>query len=222
MTRPLSHISHWIFDLDNTLYPAQNNLFALIDHKMGAYIARLLGCDRDEAYRVQKAYFRDHGTTLAGLMAHEGVDPHDFLDYVHDIDLSRLQPAPALGKMIAALPGTKYVFTNADRDYAGRVLNKLGFADAFAGIHDIHACNYVPKPELAAYESMLQAFGCEPGRTLFAEDMARNLAPAKNLGLATIWLNNGSELGDRHVNHDFIDYEITDLEQWLGQIDTLI
>lgn len=222
MVRPLAHITNWIFDLDNTLYPASNNLFGLIDEKMGRYIAKLLGCDLVEARRVQKLYFHDHGTTLAGLMKNEGVDPHGFLDYVHDIDLSRLQPAPALRRSISALPGDKYIFTNADRDYADRVVDKLGLKDLFSGIHDIHACNYEPKPEINAYKSMVTAFGIIPEQSVFFEDMARNLAPAKKLGMRTIWINNGSEWGENGAHSDFIDFETGDLAQWLATANTYI
>ncbi len=220
MTGSLSHIRNWIFDLDNTLYPAENNLFALIDEKMGLFIAELLDCDRAEAYRVQKAYFRNHGTTLAGLMKHEGIDPHDFLDYVHDIDLSRLEPAPDLYASIRSLPGDKYIFTNADSNYAGKVLAKLELDGLFSGIHDIHACNYEPKPEMSAYTGMLASFGIDPAASVFFEDMARNLAPAKKLGMGTIWINNGSEWGDNGAHPDFIDFETGDLAEWLKTIDT--
>ena len=125
MIAGLSHVESWIFDLDNSLYPPSSNLFALIDERMGAYIARLLGCDAAEARRVQKAHFLAHGTTLAGLMREHGVDPHDFLDFVHDIDLARLAADPALVAALDRLPGRKFVFTNADEAYARRVLDRL-------------------------------------------------------------------------------------------------
>ncbi len=222
MAHPLSSIRNWVFDLDNTLYPASNNLFALIDEKMGIFIADRLQCGREEAYRIQKQYFHNHGTTLAGLMRHEGVDPHEFLDFVHNIDLSRLQPAPDLHAEIMALPGAKYIFTNADRTYASRVLKKLGLADLFTDIHDIHACDYRPKPDMPAYRGMLAAFDIDPAQSIFIEDMARNLEPAKTLGMATVWINNGSEWGDRGAHPDFIDYEISDLLQWLGDINAAL
>jgi len=220
MTGSLSHIKNWIFDLDNTLYPAENNLFALIDEKMGLYIAGLLDCDRTEAHRIQKLYFHDHGTTLAGLMKHQGIDPHDFLAFVHDIDLSRLSPVPELRQSIESLPGAKFIFTNADREYAARIVDKLGLGGLFSGIHDIHACNYEPKPEMAAYTGMIATFGIDPAQSVFFEDMARNLAPAKKLGMQTIWINNGSEWGDNGAHPDFIDFETGDLTEWLTNIDT--
>ena len=126
-----AHIRDWIFDLDNCLYPASAGLFSLIDERMGAYIQRLLGCDSVEAKRVQKAHFHEHGTTLAGLMRHHGVDPHDFLGFVHDIDLARIAADPALVAAMDRLPGRKFVFTNASENYARRVLER-----ALSGIED--------------------------------------------------------------------------------------
>src|SRR3954468_25047780 len=139
MLPALAHIDCWIFDLDNSLYPASADLFALIDLRMGEYISNLLGCDAVEARKVQKAFFRDHGTTLAGLMKTHGIEPSHFLDFVHDIDLARISADPATLAALDRLPGRKFVFTNGDENYARRVLDKLGMANAFDGLHDIHA-----------------------------------------------------------------------------------
>jgi putative hydrolase of the HAD superfamily len=218
MQPALAHIDAWIFDLDNCLYPASTDLFALIDVRMGEYIARLLGVDGAEARRVQKHYFHEHGTTLAGLMAAHGVDPHEFLDYVHDIDLARLAADPALMAALDRLPGRKFVFTNGDEAYAGRVLARLGLADAFDGLHDIHAMAYVPKPNPASYAALCERHGIAPERALFAEDMARNLAPAKALGMTTVWVDNGSERGSHGADQSFIDYRVADIGEWLTEI----
>ncbi len=218
MPPALGSIENWIFDLDNTLYPARVDLFSLIDEKMGLYIQRLLALDPVEARRVQKRYFVDHGTTLAGLMAHEGIDPHEFLDFVHDIDMSRLAPDPELNAALARLPGRKLVFTNGDAAYARRVLAGLGLAHAFDGLFDIHGANYRPKPHPDAYIDMCRMMDVEPTRALFAEDMARNLKPAKAIGMATVWINNGSEHGSADASPDFIDFETHDLSHWLKEI----
>jgi putative hydrolase of the HAD superfamily len=214
----LAHIDSWIFDLDNSLYPASANLFALIDERMMQFIGELLRCEPAEAKRIQKDYFHRHGTTLAGLMAAHGVDPHDFLGYVHDIDLARISADPAVAAAIGRLPGRRFVFTNGDSDYAGRVLDRLGIADLFDGIHDIHAMDYVPKPDPRPYAEMCERFGIDPGRALFAEDMARNLEPAKALGMTTVWIDNGSERGDFGADPAFIDYHIDDIGTWLAEI----
>lgn len=211
-------IENWIFDLDNSLYPSSTDLFALIDSRMGEYIQGLLGCDAHEARRVQKGHFHDHGTTLAGLMADHGVDPHGFLDFVHDIDLGRLTPDPELARLIAALPGRRFVFTNGDSRYAARVLDALGLGASFDGIHDIHACALIPKPRPESYRSLCDRFAIDPTCALFVEDMAKNLAPAKAIGMTTVWINNGSEQGGHGADRSFIDIEIADLGKWLREI----
>lgn len=218
MARNFHHIDTWIFDLDNTLYPAHTDLFALIDVRMGAFISNLLNVDIKEARRIQKNYFYDYGTTLSGLMHEHGVDPHDFLHFVHDIALDRVSPSASVKTMIAALPGRKLIFTNGDRDYAARVLLKLDLHDIFEDVHDIHATAYRPKPMIEAYDSLCRNLSINPATSVFVEDMARNLKPAKALGMTTIWLNNGSEGGTRDAHPDYIDYEITDLGDWLASL----
>ena len=218
MLPALSHIESWIFDLDNSLYPASANLFELIDIRMGQYIERLLGCDAAEARRVQKQHFRDHGTTLAGLMRTHGVDPHDFLEFVHDIDLARISADSDLVRSIDRLPGRKFVFTNGDAGYAARVLDKLGLANLWDGLHDIHAMDYVPKPDPRAYGAMCEHHRIDPARALFVEDMARNLKPAKILGMTTVWIDNGSEQAGYGADLDFIDYRTDDIAAWLAEI----
>lgn len=214
----LRHVDSWIFDLDNSLYPASANLFELIDVRMGQFIQQLVGCDPVEARRVQKGYFRDHGTTLAGLMKTHGTDPREFLDFVHDIDLARIAADPRLVAAMDRLPGRKFVFTNGDDAYARRVLDKLGLANAFDGLHDIHAMNYVPKPHPDSYRALCERWAIDPGRAVMVEDMARNLHPAKLLGMTTVWIDNGSEQASHEADPAFIDYRIADIGDWLSEI----
>ena len=218
MLAALSHIRNWIFDLDNTLYPASSNLFALIDVRMGQYIRELLGCGPEEARRVQKDYFFAHGTTLAGLMADHAVDPHHFLDFVHDIEMDALARNETLVAALARLPGRKLVFTNADTPYATRVLDRLGLGESFEAVHDIHATALRPKPDPEAYRSLCDAFGIDPAESLFAEDLARNLKPAKAIGMATVWVDNGSEQAPGEDDLAYIDYRTTDIGRWLLDI----
>ncbi len=218
MAPALTHIDAWIFDLDNTLYPAATNLFALIDARMTDYIANLRGIAHAEAHRVQKAYFRAHGTTLAGLIADHQTDPHAFLDYVHDIDLDRVGTDARLVANIARLPGRKLVFTNGDAPYAQRVLDRIGLGTSFEAIHDIHAMDYVPKPAPASYTAMCDRWAIDPASALFVEDMVRNLAPAKAMGMTTVWINNGSDQAGGAPCPSYVDYEITDLSDWLHEI----
>jgi putative hydrolase of the HAD superfamily len=217
MLARLASIDTWIFDLDNTLYPARANLFARIDARMTAYVARRLGVGPTEALRIQKAYFHQHGTTLTGLMAEHGVDPHDFLADVHDVEMDVLEQDAPLAAAIARLPGRKLVFTNGDKPYALKVLDRLGLGESFEAIHDIHAMDLVPKPHPSAYAGLCAAFGIDPTRALFAEDMARNLVPAKAIGMTTVWVDNGSEQGPEAAR-DHIDYTVHDLTSWLTHV----
>ncbi|WP_265569703.1 pyrimidine 5'-nucleotidase [Sphingomicrobium nitratireducens] len=213
-----AHIRDWIFDLDNTLYPASSGLFTLIDARMNAYIRRLLDVDHAEAHRVQKAHFRDHGTTLAGLMAEHGVDPHDFLADVHDIPLDRIAHDPQLARGLGRLPGRRFIFTNGDAPYARRVLGRLGIEEHFHDLHDIHASDLRPKPDPHGYELMLDKFAIDPARAVLVEDMAKNLKPAKALGLTTIWVDNGSEQAHHAPDPAIVDHRITHVGDWLTQI----
>lgn len=217
MLTALAPIDTWIFDLDNTLYPARANLFARIDERMTSYVARRLGLPRDEARVVQKDYFHRHGTTLTGLMADHGVDPHDFLAEVHDVEMDVLEEDAPLAAAIAQLPGRKLVFTNGDTPYALKVLDRIGLGDSFEAIHDIHAMDLVPKPHPSAYAGLCAALNIEPTRAAFFEDMARNLAPAKAIGMTTIWVDNGSEQGPE-PRRDHIDFTVHDLAPWLQHI----
>ena len=212
------HVRDWIFDLDNCLYPASTGLFALIDERMSAYIQRLLDCDPIEAKRVQKEHFHTHGTTLAGLMRHHEVDPHDFLEDVHDIPLDRVERNEGLGASLDRLPGRRFVFTNGDAPYARRVLEAIGVHERFHDLHDIHASSYRPKPDPHGYELLCERFGIDPKHALLVDDMAQNLKPAKAIGMTTVWVDNGSERGNHGADETFIDHRITDVSEWLEPI----
>ncbi|MCX8476942.1 MAG: pyrimidine 5'-nucleotidase [Sphingomonas sp.] len=217
MLPALSHVRNWIFDLDNTLYPVSANLFAMIDARIGEYVRTLLDCDAEEAHRIQKGYFHAHGTTLSGLMAEHGTDPHHYLADVHNVDMSVLEVNEALVEALARLPGRKLIFTNADAPYAARVLDRLGLGETFEAIHDVHATAYRPKPDPLAYRGLCNAYGLDPAHSLFVDDMARNLQPAKTIGMTTVWIDNGSEQGPG-MDRGFIDYTATDLGAWLHSI----
>jgi putative hydrolase of the HAD superfamily len=218
MNPRFAHIRDWIFDLDNCLYPASAGLFALIDERMGAYIERLLGVDPNEAKRVQKAHFHEHGTTLAGLMKHHDVDPHDFLEDVHDIPLDRVQCDERLARLLPRLPGRRFVFTNGDAPYARRVLEAIGVNSHFDDLHDIHASELRPKPDPHGYQLLCARLGIDPDQALLVDDMAQNLAPAKALGMTTVWVDNGSERGAHAYDESFVDVRITDVGEWLETI----
>ena len=218
MANDLAHIDTWICDLDNTLYPASCNLFELIDQRMGAYIGQRFAVDAKEAWQIQKGYFASHGTTLAGLMADHRIDPHEFLNYVHDIGTDRLTPDPQMKAALMALPGRRLIFTNGDAPYAARVLAALDLADCFEAVFDIHDCEYRPKPAPEAYAAFCKSHDVDPARAIFLEDMARNLKPAKAIGMTTVWINNGSDQSNGAACASFIDYETDCASGWLHNV----
>jgi putative hydrolase of the HAD superfamily len=179
-------VETWIFDLDNTLYPAECNLFAQVDQRMGTFISELLGVNREEAKRIQKDYYYRYGTTLAGLMREHKLPPERFLDYVHDIDLAPVAESPALGAALERLPGKKYIFTNGSRRHAERVAGKLGVLHHFDDLFDIAACDYVPKPSPEAYNAFLKAHGVAGPAAAMFEDLPHNLESPHALGMATV------------------------------------
>lgn len=180
------HITDWVFDLDNTLYPRECNLFAQIDTAITTYVMEIAKLDFDAARELQKAYYRDHGTTLNGLMSTLTIDPDHYLDAVHKIDYSPVLAHPELVGAIAALPGRKFIFTNGSTGHAKAVLHRLGAMDLFEGIFDIKAAKYQPKPLDIAYESFLAAHGIDPTRSIMFDDLEKNLRVPHKIGMTTV------------------------------------
>ncbi|MEX1249703.1 MAG: pyrimidine 5'-nucleotidase [Hyphomonas sp.] len=189
----LDHVTDWVFDLDNTLYPATCDLFAEIDTRMTDFVARFTGLERGEARTLQKHYYAKYGTTLSGLMTEHGLDPAEFLHYVHEIDLSPLPDLPHLRSAIAALPGRKFIYTNGSRRHAERVIEKMGLAHLFNASFGIEESAYTPKPNLPAYQSFCRLHQVEPLGAAFFEDLARNLLPAKSLGFTTVLVHSAKD-----------------------------
>ncbi|WBU64608.1 pyrimidine 5'-nucleotidase [Paracoccus aerodenitrificans] len=185
-----SDITTWIFDLDNTLYPPESNLFGQIEKKMTAHLQNMLGVEKAEADQLRMHYWRDYGTTLAGLMAEHDIDPNAYLLDVHDIDFSVLRPAPDLDRAIAALPGRKIIHTNADSTYADRVLDHLGLRGIEA-IHGIEEVGFHPKPDPRSYAAVMTAEGFDPSKAAMFEDDPRNLSQPARLGMRTILVGEG-------------------------------
>lgn len=179
-------VEAWVFDLDNTLYPAEADLFTQINNQIASYVARLLGISQNEAQIRQKAYYHEYGTTLRGLMVEHKIDPDEFLRHAHDIDYSALKPNPELRKAIAELPGKKFIFTNGDRPHAERTAEALGITGEFEDIFDIVAADLLPKPNLATYELFVQRTGISPVRAAMFEDLPKNLHAPHKLGMQTV------------------------------------
>lgn len=195
----------WIFDLDNTLYPAECNLFAQVDQRMGEFISNYLDIPFDEARHLQKTYYRKFGTTLSGLMQVHGLKPEGFLDYVHDIDVSMVPHSPQLATAIRTLPGKKYIFTNGSRRHAENVAGKLGVLDEFDGVFDIHAADYVPKPDRSAYDMFLKAHDVDASQASMFEDMPHNLEAPHSLGMTTVLVH--SSYYDHPIQHEIASWE---------------
>ena len=214
---PFHETEYWIFDLDNTLYPAACDLFSQIDVRMMAFISSHLGIGLIEARLLQKRYYRDHGTTLAGLMANDGVHPKAFLDYVHDIDVTPVPPSPELRDALERLPGRRFIYTNASRGHARNVMARLGVMELFDGIYDITAADYRPKPAPQAYDDMVGRFGIEPARAVMVEDLHRNLKPAHDLGMRTVLIRT-ERYPSATEGEDYIHHVADDLLAWLHEI----
>jgi putative hydrolase of the HAD superfamily len=208
----------WVFDLDNTLYCASTNLFGQVDVRMKSFIADFLGIEPNEAFKIQKKYFRDYGTTLRGLMDLHDIDPKTFLDYVHDIDVQVLQPNPVLDSALEELPGRKIIFTNADVGHTLRVMERLGVSQHFEAIFDIVASDYIPKPQPEVYQALVKRFDLRPKRTVMFEDMARNLKPAADMGMTTVWVRTDTLWGQESSEEEHIHHATDDLPAWLSNI----
>ena len=213
---PLGEIETWIFDLDNTLYPASCRLFDQVQQRMNEYICSRFGLEPEAAAELRRTYFREHGTTLRGLMTVNRIDPHDFLGFVHEIDLSCVPPDPALAAAMTELRGHKIIHTNGSVRHAERLLDHLGLAASFSGIIDIAAAEFDPKPSLAGYNLLLRRHGVDPRCALMVEDIARNLAPAAELGMTTAWMRNGLDWASAGSDADYIHHVVDDLAGFLA------
>ncbi|MEX5599575.1 pyrimidine 5'-nucleotidase [Pseudophaeobacter sp. C1-32P7] len=195
-----SHVRHWVFDLDNTLYPPSARLFDQIEVKMTDYVMAELGVDHAEADRLRKHYWREHGTTLAGLMQEHGIDPDPYLVAVHDISFAPLDPDAELAARIKDLPGRRIVYTNGSAPYAERVLEARGLAGLFDGIYGVEHADYRPKPERQAFDTVFAKAGIAPQSAAMFEDDPRNLAAPHAMGMRTVHVAPAPHDGD-HIHH---------------------
>jgi putative hydrolase of the HAD superfamily len=212
---PLSQIETWVFDLDNTLYPSSLRLFDQVNAKMRAFVMEALSLDAEAADALRRRYWTEHGTTLAGLMLHHDLDPEPFLDAVHDIDLSAVQPDHRLGAAIAALPGRKIVYTNGSRRHADRVSTALGLRPLFDALYGVEDAGYLPKPRREAFERVFAVDGFAPVAAAMVEDDQRNLEVPAAMGLATVWHpGEQAEAPGPHVHH--VAHDLADFLSRLG------
>jgi putative hydrolase of the HAD superfamily len=223
--RGFGHVETWVFDLDNTLYPHHLNLWQQVDDRIRAYIAQYLGVEPEAAFRLQKDYYKRYGTTMRGLMTEHGMHPDDYLEFVHQIDHSPLEPNPALGAALEKLPGRKLILTNGTRKHADVVMRRLAIHEHFEGVFDIVAAELEPKPSPQTYERFLRTHDVDAAKAAMFEDLARNLVVPHALGMITTLvvpegtrevLREGWELEGRDAAH--VDYVTDDLAGFLHRI----
>jgi putative hydrolase of the HAD superfamily len=207
----LKHVDHWLFDLDDTLYPAETELMELIRGKIGDYIVKVTGLPWEEAKTLQRGWLLQHGATLPGVLVDYDVDPADFLDFVHDVPLDAVPQDPELDAILKILPGKKYVFTNGSAAHAMRLLAHIGIADRFEGVFHLELADLVPKPHPQTYERMIRHFAIDPQATVFFEDSEKNLEQAAQLGMTTVLVGPHAE----QSTAPFIDYRTHHLTPFL-------
>tara|TARA_Y100001935_G_C17239420_1_gene474842 strand:- start:427 stop:1113 length:687 start_codon:yes stop_codon:yes gene_type:complete len=200
----LSDIKNWVFDLDNTLYSPEENIFSQIDKRMTEFIISKFNVNEEEAFNIQKKYFLEYGTTLSGLMKRENIDPDEFLEFVHNINLEILKPNIELSKIIKNLPGDKFIFTNGSKKHAENVLEQLEMSGIFDDIFDIKDSNFIPKPNINAYLNFIDKTKIEPDVSIMFEDIGRNLEAAKKLGMKTVLIKRNVPMqNDKFKTKDF-------------------
>jgi putative hydrolase of the HAD superfamily len=214
------HVDSWIFDLDHTLYVMDAADHRLVEERICLFVQKYFDIARDPAWDMQKRYLREYGSTLGGLVVNHGVDGDAYHDFVNDIDALALKPDRALRAGLSRLPGRRFVFTNNCGRFAQTVLERIGIEDLFSGIVDARAMNFIPKPRPGAYRALLERCAVTPSRSALFDDSARNLVPARALGMTTIWFNNGR--GQSHWTIDdaefHIDHQTSDLVAFLHSI----
>ena len=219
--KDLSKIKFWLFDLDNTLYDGATKVFDQVDKKMSKYISQKLDVSIEEAKKIQKNYFHKYNTTLNGMIKNHKIDADEFLEFVHDVDLSFLDRNKFLEEEIKKLNGKKIIFTNGSKAHALNVTKRIGIDRLFDGIFDIRDCEFIPKPSKEPYKKLVESYKIEPQYCIFFEDIARNLKPAYELGMKTVWIKNDEPWAAKYSDSDFINYKIDNLAKFLKEINEL-
>ena len=216
--KSLTKIKFWLFDLDNTLYDGATKVFDQVDKKMSKFISEKLNVSLVEARKIQKNYFQEYNTTLNGMIKHHKIDADEFLEFVHNVDLSFLNKNEFLEEEIKKLNGKKIIFTNGSKAHALNVTKRIGIDRLFDGIFDIRDCEFIPKPSKEPYKKLVENYKIEPEYCIFFEDIARNLKPAFELGMKTVWIKNDEPWAAKYSNEDFINYKIDNLAKFLKEI----
>ena len=219
--KELKLIKYWIFDLDNTLYSAKTRVFEQIDKKMSEYISKKLNVSTAKAKEIQKNYFHEYNTTLNGMIKNHKINADEFLEFVHNIDIDFLKKDPMLSEELKKLDGKKIIFTNGSRKHALNVTKRIGIDQYFDDIFDIIDSEFVPKPAIQPYKKLVEKHKIDPKLCGFVEDIARNLKPAYEMGMKTVWIENDEPWAKKFSDGDFIDFKTNNLSEFLKQINLL-
>tara|TARA_B100000963_G_C22604017_1_gene661568 strand:- start:255 stop:920 length:666 start_codon:yes stop_codon:yes gene_type:complete len=216
--KDLKDIKFWLFDLDNTLYDGATKVFDQVDKKMTKFISEKLNINIVDARKIQKSYFQEYNTTLNGMIKNHKIDADEFLEFVHDVDLNFLKKDENLKAEIKKLGGKKIIFTNGSKAHALNVTKRIGISELFDGIFDIRDCEFIPKPSVEPYKKLVEDYKIEPEYCIFFEDIARNLKPAYELGMKTVWIINDEPWASKFSDAEFINYRAKNLTKFLKEI----
>ncbi len=211
-------IKLWIFDLDNTLYSGKTKVFEQVDKKMSKYISEKLKIKIEEAKKIQKQYFHEYNTTLNGLIKNHKIDANEFLDFVHDVNLDFLEKDSTLNEELKKLDGKKIIFTNGSKKHGLNVTKKIGIDHHFDDIFDIVESEFIPKPMIEPYKKLVKKHNVDPKLCVFVEDIARNLKPAYEMGMKTIWIENDEPWAKEFSDCNFVNYKTNNLSGFLKKI----
>ena len=211
----------WIFDLDNTLYSGKTRVFEQVSKRMSKYVSDKLNLSIDEAEKIQKNYFYEYNTTLNGMIKNHNIDANEFLDFVHDININFLKKDLKLSEELKKLNGKKFIFTNASRKHALNVTRRMGINQHFDGIFDIIDANFVPKPAIETYKKLVEKHKIDPNLCVLIEDIARNLQPAYEMGMKTVWIENDEPWASKFSDSNFVNYKTNNLSEFLKKINLL-
>ncbi len=214
-------IKYWIFDLDNTLYSGKTKVFEQVDKKMSKYISKKLNVGIEEAKKIQKNYFYEYNTTLNGMIKNHKIDANEFLDYVHDINIDFLEKDTKLNEELEKLNGKKIIFTNGSKKHAINVTKRIGIDHHFDDIFDIVDSEFIPKPSIEPYKKLVEKHKIDPNLCVFVEDIARNLKPAYEIGMKTVWIENDEPWARKFSDSDFVNFRTDDLSEFLKKINLL-
>jgi len=216
--KEFQNIKYWLFDLDNTLYSGKTKVFEQIDKKMSQFISEKLNVSIKDAKKIQKNYFYEYDTTLNGMIKNHKIDASEFLDFVHDIDVSFLEKDIQLGEELKKLNGKKIIFTNGSKKHAINITQKIGVEQCFDDIFDIVDSEFIPKPSIYPYKKLVKKHNIDPNLCVFVEDIARNLKPAYEMGMKTIWIENDEAWAKKFSDSEFINYKTNNLSEFLKNI----